>query len=319
MRHVITGGSGFLGQSLAGELLAQGESVVLFDLAPNGLRAPFVQGDITVAADLARLELRPGDVVHHLAARQFAGPVPHKGRDAWFSAVNVAGTERLVAEMVRAGAGRLVFFSTDMTYGQPQYLPVTPDHPQKPLGPYGRSKVAAEAAIRAAAGHGIRATIFRPRLITGPGRLGILAKLFRLIRAGLPVPLIGSGRNRYQMVSVRDCATAAIAAAGKDCPPGPFNLGSETPPTTRELLQGIIDHAGSRSLLLPTPAAMVKAVLAGLDAAGFTLLFPEQFGIADADVLLDTTSTRQELNWRPRNSDIAEMIQAYDAFRAGSP
>jgi nucleoside-diphosphate-sugar epimerase len=62
----------------------------------------------------------------------------------------------------------------------------------------------AEALIRAASAEGIDATIFRPRLITGPGRLGILERLFRLIRAGLPVPLIGGGNNRYQMVSVQD-------------------------------------------------------------------------------------------------------------------
>ena len=87
-----------------------------------------------------------------------------------------------------------------MTYGTPKTCPVPPDHPQNPLGPYGRSKYAAEKILLAT--ESIRATIFRPRLITGPGRLGILGKLFTLIKAGLPVPMIGSGTNRYQMVGV---------------------------------------------------------------------------------------------------------------------
>ena len=78
--------------------------------------------------------------------------------------------------MQELGTRHFVFFSTDMTYGVPQTCPVPPDHPQRPLGPYGRSKVEAERLIRQASA--VRATIFRPRLITGPGRLGIFTKLF---------------------------------------------------------------------------------------------------------------------------------------------
>ena len=63
--------------------------------------------------------------------------------------------------------------------------------------------------------------------------------------------MIGSGKNRYQMVGVDDCARAAILAVEKDCPPGPFNLGSSTPPTTRQLLLSIISSARSRSILIP--------------------------------------------------------------------
>ena len=55
-------------------------------------------------------------------------------------------------------------------------------------------------------------SLFRPRLIIGPGRLGILEKLFKLIDWNLPVPMIGSGRNPYQFISVFDCAEAARLA-----------------------------------------------------------------------------------------------------------
>jgi dTDP-glucose 4,6-dehydratase len=66
--------------------------------------------------------------------------------------------------MLVAGARYLVFFSTDMTYGIPTVFPVSPSHPQNPLGPYGRSKLEAERRIMIAARGGISATIFRPRL-----------------------------------------------------------------------------------------------------------------------------------------------------------
>jgi dTDP-glucose 4,6-dehydratase len=98
------------------------------------------------------------------------------------------------------------------------------------------------------------------------------------------------------------------------CPPGPFNLGSATPPTTRDLLRAIIAHAKSRSFLIPVPAGLLKPVLASMDAVGLTPLFPEQYGIADVDILLDTGDTRQLLGWAPLHGDIDMMTAAYDAF-----
>jgi nucleoside-diphosphate-sugar epimerase len=320
VRQVITGGAGFLGQRLARLLAAKGAPVVLFDLVEPGdasvrRAVSFVQGDVTVAADLDRLDLKPGDVVHHLAARQFGDAVPWRGRYGWFSSVNVAGTREVIAAMTRAGANRMVYVSTDMTYGLPRVIPVPPTHAQRPLGPYGASKLAAERLIKQAGKEGIKATIFRPRLITGPGRLGIFSRLFRLIRRDLPVPLVGNGANRYQMISVDDCARAAARAVELGCPAGPFNLGSASPPTTRELINSIIRHANSRSVVMPTPAPLVKGTLWTLDALGLGLMYPEQFRIADADILLDTSETRRVLGWEPADDDTSSMIAAYRAFR----
>jgi hypothetical protein len=56
-----------------------------------------------------------------------------------------------------------------------------------------------------------------------------------------------------------------------------------------------------------------------LDFAGLTVLYPEQFGIADLDILLDTSATRSELEWEPSIDDIAAMTAAYDAFAANPP
>jgi dTDP-glucose 4,6-dehydratase len=138
--------------------------------------------------------------------------------------------------------------------------------------------------------------------------------LFRLIRGGLPVPLIGSGANRYQMISVDDCARAAVRTVEVGCPAGPFNLGSANPPTARELIKSIIRYANSRSVLIPTPAPLVKAALWTFDALGLPLMYPEQFRIADADIMLDTSETKRVLGWEPADDDITSMIAAYRAF-----
>jgi dTDP-glucose 4,6-dehydratase len=318
MRHIITGGSGFLGRYVAQELSERHEQTLIFDLIAPSVSLPptveFVRGDVRDASDLARLCLGPNDVVYHLAARQFHSGVPRAGRDEWFASVNTAGTSLLLESMARSGTGRLVYFSTDMVYGRPQRTPVSPEHPLQPIGPYGRSKAAAEGIIARHAQGGMKITVLRPRLIIGAGRYGVLQRLFQLIEMGLPVPMIGTGRNHYQMVSVHDCVDAALCAVDVGLPTGPFNLGSTAPPTVRDLLESMIRRAHSRSRLLPTPAGLTKAICTALDGMGLTLLFPEQYQIADLDFIVDTTRTREMLSWTPKYSDHDMMIAAYDDY-----
>ncbi|PIT14343.1 hypothetical protein BGI32_07875 [Snodgrassella alvi] len=317
MRHIITGGSGFTGQILARKLLQAGNEVVNFDIknfndAELEKNSQYIYGDIRSTNDIKKLNLHSDDVVYHLAARQFADAVPKRNRQDWFYEVNVDGTRNILQEMMANGVTRMVFFSTDMTYGMVSSCPVSTDHPQNPLGPYGSGKVEAEKLIRSY--KELNATIFRPRLITGAGRLGVLGKLFRLIALNLPVPMIGNGLNHYQMVSVDDCVSAAMLAWQKNFPRETYNLGSFQPPTTKELLQAVIKHAGSKSFVLPVPSGLIKPVLSALDKLGLTLLYPEQFAIADQNILLDCNKAMQELGWAPSCSDIEAMCAAYDNF-----
>lgn len=318
MRHVITGGSGFVGTYLVRALADRGGKVTVFDVNPptdlTGV-VEFVPGDIRNASDIRKLNLDAHDIVYHLAARQFHLKVPRLGRDRWFADVNMGGTHELLRAMSTGSSRRLVLFSTDMVYGTPGTSPVTNAHPLRPIGPYGRSKVAAERLIGQARGDfGLKASVFRPRLIAGAGRLGILRRLFALIRRGLPVPLVGSGRNYYQMVAVEDCVSAALAAVERGCPEGPFNLGSDNPPTVQELLRNVIERAKSNSPLVPVPAMLLKPTLRLLDQVGLTLLYPEQLTIADLDYVLDTMETKNALSWQPSRSDADILFAAYRDF-----
>jgi dTDP-glucose 4,6-dehydratase len=161
---------------------------------------------------------------------------------------------------------------------------------------------------------GMNITILRPRLILGPGRLGVLKVLFDLIRRGFPVPLIGDGSNQYQMVSVFDCADAAVRAVEKRLPNAQYNLGSKNPPTSRSLLQRLIQKVGSRSFLVSTPARTVKRMLSALDSFGLTVLYPEQFLIADQNYLVDTTNTELELGWTARFGDDEMIMEAFREY-----
>ena len=86
-----------------------------------------------------------------------------------------------------------------MVYGSYTNKKIQEDHPPKPIGFYGLTKFEAEKLILKEVEIGnLNCTIFRPRLIIGPRRLGILKNLFDLIRLNLPVPLIGNGKNIFQ-------------------------------------------------------------------------------------------------------------------------
>jgi len=323
MQHIIFGGNGFVGRYVARDLIDVGERVLVCDL-PNSNRPiydniPVMPVDITDPASVARVPIAPDDIVYNLAARMLHPIIRRRDRYEYFYSVDYHGAVHVIEAMERAGCSRLVQFSTDMVYGRLQTAPpVKTDHPRLPIGEYSASKKALEDLCIAKRSQGLRVSIFRPRLIIGPGRVGILGSLFRLIRANLPVPLVGSGRNRYQMISVFDCASAALCSARKGVVNGEFNLGSESPPIVRELLGELIRHAGSRSFLVPTPAAPLKVVLRLLDRINLPVLVPEQFEIADHDYVVDIESTIRQLDWKPRYGDQEMIFEAYREFTAAA-
>ena len=322
MRYVIVGGNGFVGYHLVKELLRTGKNIVVLDtLRPQADiqdKIMYQEIDIRNQKAVYSFDFTPDDVVVQLAANQYHVKVP-KGEQAmhdYFFGTNLVGTQNLLASMEKHGCKRMIFFSTDMTYGKPQYLAVDTKHPQVPFGYYGASKKAAEEVCRQYREKGFNITIFRPRMILGPGRLGILAKLFRLMDCNLPVPLIGKGKNCYQMVSVFDCVQAIIKCVEHGIPNREYNLGSDNPPTVRELLQNVIKKADSHSVLVSTPGKAVKKTLSIMGILGFPLMYKEQYEIADENYILNITDTKEELGWEPRYNDEDMLYQAYEAYRS---
>lgn len=321
MRHVIFGGNGFVGRHLAELLLARHEEVVICDIHKSDLplyrHAQFVELDITDRAAFERLALGPDDMVYNMAARMLVPILPRWRRRDYFWSVNYYGTKNILDYMRARDCWRMVHFTTDMVYGHMKTPLVDESHPQEPLGPYGGSKKASEELCAAYRSQGFHISIFRPRLIIGPGRLGILKKLFRLIDLNLPVPLIGDGRNRYQFISVFDCASAALCAFDKGVPNREYNLGSRNPPMVKDLLTALIEAAGKRSRLVRTPAGFTKLALNALDAVGMPLMDPEQYLIADEDCILDVSQAERDLGWQPRYHDQEMLWEAYREYRDG--
>ena len=319
MKHVLIGGDGFVGRQLARDLIDRGEQVLVADVHRGETsiyeHAAFLRLDITRAEQVAALELGADDIVYNLAAVMLDPIPPRRRRYAAYMPVNYTGVRYLLDHMRSGDCRKLVHFSTDMVYGPTVTVPQAEDHPVGPFGWYGMSKLASELLCIEYRARGLDVTIFRPRLIIGPGRLGILRKLFRLVDLHLPVPMIGSGDTPYQFISVFDCAEAARIAAEKGCPNRVYNLGSREPPSVRTLLGQLVAAAGSRSVLVPTPAPLVKAVLGSLDALNLPLMDPEQYMIADEHCELDTARIGEELGWLPNHRDDEMLLAAYRTYR----
>jgi dTDP-glucose 4,6-dehydratase len=320
MRHIIFGGDGFVGRHLASKLLADGEEVVVADIAKSALphyrSVRHIRCDVTDPASVAAVGVKGDDMVYNLSAKMLSPIQVRAKRHDFFFPVNYHGTVNIIGAMDKAGAARLVHFTTDMIYGHTVTLPMTEEHPVAPLGEYGLSKLRTEELAAEWRRRGMAISLFRPRLIIGPGRLGILEKLFRLIDWNLPVPMIGSGKNPYQFISVFDCAEACRAAWKAGVPNEAYNLGSLNPPPVRKLLGDLIRHAGSKSILLPTPGWAVKRTLDLLDLMNMPIMDPEQYLIADEDCVLDVSKAGSQLGWVPQYRDEDMLIAAYREYRA---
>ena len=322
---VVFGGAGFLGRALLRRLRAAGAAPIVVDVQapPDRIeRVACLRADISDPRALATLcpRIPEGAVFVNLAARQYHAGVPRTDRQAWFNAVNVDGALHVAELAVRRRAAGLVQFSSDMVYGTPASVPVTESHPQRPNGEYGQSKKLMEAALAdRALKANLALTILRPRLICGPGRLGVFVKLFNLVRRNLPITMIGAGDNHYQMVSVDDCARAAMLAYENGFPRSSFNLGSTPERTVEQLMRDLVHHAGSRSPVLRTPARLLRLALAGLAKLGLEPLYREQYLLADQDFIVDTARARNALGWKPTLDDRDMLLAAYDHWLHNAP
>lgn len=320
MKHIIFGGDGFVGRHLAQKLVADGEEVLVVDIVksdlPHYARCGYMNADVTDRTEVGLVPIEADDMVYNLSAKMLSPIQVRAKRHDFFFPVNYHGTVHIIEAMDRAGAKNLVHFTTDMIYGHTKITPMTEEHPVEPLGEYGLSKWKTEELAHDWRAKGMNISLFRPRLIIGPGRLGILEKLFKLIDANLPVPMIGSGRNPYQFISVFDCAEAARLAWKAGVPNEAYNLGSLNPPPVKKLLGDLIRHAGSKSILVPTPGWAVKRTLDLLDAMNMPLMDPEQYLIADEECVLDVSKGARQLGWVPQYRDEDMLIAAYTEYRA---
>lgn len=130
----------------------RGFDVVVYDNLARGNADAVTAGKLIVGDlhDTDRLDslFKDNDVaaVMHFAALAYVGESVHE--PAMYYKNNVAGTQSLLDAMISNKVKKLVFSSTCATYGVPQELPITEDTPQKPINPYGQSKLMVEQILK---------------------------------------------------------------------------------------------------------------------------------------------------------------------------
>jgi UDP-glucose 4-epimerase len=204
---LVVGGAGYIGSHMVLALEDAGYLPVVFDNLSRGhadavSNAPLVVGDLRSAADLeACFAAHRVDLVMHFAALAYVGESVTEPELYYQN--NVVGALNLLSAMRKHGLRRFVFSSSCSTYGEPEHVPIAETHPQRPINPYGRTKLIIEQALADYAGvHGLQSVSLRYFNAAGcdpDGRAGerhdpethliplVLAEALRTKNGGKPV------------------------------------------------------------------------------------------------------------------------------------
>jgi nucleoside-diphosphate-sugar epimerase len=304
MRYLVTGATGLVGSHVVDHLLERGQAVralVRQSTAAEALRQRGVEahrGDLADGADLGAVMAGVDVVVHCAAVVQVAG----QPRDVW--AVNVEGTERLLAASAAAGLHRFVHLSSVAVYGNPS-PPVAEDAAKKPAGPYGKSKWAAEEALwRYHAERGLPGVALRPCAIYGGQDRHAWPVLWRLARMRV-IPLPRGGARLVDLVHVSDVVETVMAAATLPAAAGhAYNVTDGETHSYRDVILAASQITGRRPLIVSIPPpALAVALWIGSRlpslrrvSAGRGLQLARTL---DVDLHYSIEAARRDLGYRP--------------------
>ena len=252
-RVLVTGASGFVGRPLVAALLRAGYAVRAVTRRqisfPDSVEAAIVP-DFINPIDWNPV-LRGVDVIVHLA-----GEI-HDTAYSEFDQINWIATQRLAHAAKGAGIYRFVYVSSVRAQvGASAMHAVREQDEPCPINQYGRSKLAAERAIRAA---GVPFTIFRPVVVYGPHPKGNMRTLVRLARSSLPLPVF---RNRRSLLAVDNLISAIIFALNNPVTIGETYLVADSKAMTiGEILTMLRKIQGRSSSTISVPQVIVRLLL----------------------------------------------------------
>ncbi len=312
MKTLVTGGSGYFGEVVVQRLLERGDSVRVFDLVDNEDRPAHVElmrGDVRDRESVRRA-MAGVEVVHHNVAQV---PLAKNRHEFW--SVNVDGTRIVLDEALKAGVRKVVLVSSSAIYGVPASNPVTLATRPEPREAYGRAKLEGEEYAKTVTSRGLSVSVVRPRTILGHGRLGIFQILFEWVRKSRPVYLLGSGHNRYQFVHADDLAAACLLADARK-ENDVLLCGTDRFGTMRDLLEGLVAHAGSRSPVRSLPFGPTVAAMKVTSKLGVSPLGDYHSLMYGREMYFDITSTSEAIGWKPKFSNAEMIADSYDWYVA---
>ena len=321
MRILVTGGAGYIGGFTARRLLARGHTVTVYDNLTAGHRSN-IPADNLVVGDLKDIDhvdhllvVNRIDAVLHFAASTSVGEsVTHPAK---FYQNNLLNSLNLLERVRRHAIPRFVFSSTAAVYGTPEVIPLTEDHPLKPVNPYGQTKLAFEAMLRDySAAYGTGTTALRYFNAAGasadaaygeahdPETHLIPLVLFTALGKRPRIDIFGTdydtadGTCIRDYVHVEDLAEAHVLALEKQVEGKSvaYNVGSGTGNSVREVIR--------------TCEAVSGKAISVHEA-------PRRAG--DPPVLVASAEKlKRELGWSPKFPDLRSIVEtAWDWHRKG--
>lgn len=311
MKLAITGGAGFLGYHLCNELSDKFEEIFVLDIAGIDNReypvnAKYFNVDVR-SLDQLNDVFKNADVVIHAAA---ALPL-WKKKDIFD--ININGTRNVLEAAKNNSVKRVVYVSSTAVYGIPKEHPLYENSRLMGVGPYGESKIKAEEICQQYRDKGMVVSIIRPKSFIGTGRLGVFQILYDWIEAGKKIPIIGNGRNLYQLLDVEDLVDAVYLLITSpeqkvnDC----FNVGAQKFSTVKEDVGALCDYAATGARVMPTPAWAVKFLLALFDKLHLSPLYKWIYATADKDSFVSSDKIISKLGWTPKYSNKDALIKSY--------
>ncbi|NBS67468.1 NAD-dependent epimerase/dehydratase family protein [bacterium] len=299
---IVTGGAGFIGSHIVDALIARGDEVTVIDIAPphplwGNTAATYIQRDIRDEhlADVC-IDVRPEAVIH-LAAHvddRVSVIEPVENADH-----NIIGTINVLDAARVAGAKRVVFASTGVTYGEQENIPISEDAICRPLTPYAVSKLTGERYLRyfslqlGLSGCALRlANVYGPRQ-DGSKECGAIAIFTKKLLQGERPFINGTGETTRDYVHVAD-VTRAFLLALESTEETVMNVGTGKETTTKKIFDLVAQAVGGNASALSRPEVT--------DAV--------------ARIALSAKKAEQVLGWRPERGieqGIQETVQWYKA------
>lgn len=316
---LITGGTGFIGSALTRAALERG-----WEVRRLGRDFSRAVGGTSVHCDLRD---RPGvlaacagvDTVFHVGA--LSAPW---GDPAEFQAVNVGGTENVLAGCREHGIQRLVHVSSPSVVfeGRDQLqLPDSAPYPKRFASVYSQTKKLAEDRVNAAFSEGwLRGVILRPKAVFGPGDTSLLPRLIAAARAGR-LPRIGSGKNRVELTYCDNVVDALLLAANThgEALGKTFTITNQEPVLLWDVIAQVLAGQGIAWKPKPLPLPLALAVASVMEwrarqTGREPLLTRYTVQLLACTQTYDTEPARRLLGYTPRVSlaeGIARTIQAH--------
>ena len=316
---LVTGGAGYVGSHFVMAALKAGKDVVVFDSLELGHieiierlknygNLKFVQGNLKNLDDIRGVFMSNKiDEVAHFAAYALVEESVKNPQKYYYN--NVYGTLNLLNAMIEFGAKKIVFSSTAATYGEPNYTPIDENHPQKPINPYGMSKLMVEKILDDYdKAYGIRSVRLRYFNVSGADSEGIIGEWHNPETHLIPNVLKATAEKTFKMfgtdyntkdgtcvrdyINVEDLAQAHLKALEYLSNGGEtnfFNLGTKDGNSVKEVFSVCEQVKGEKIPLEECPRRAGDPAI----------------------LVADNSKAKEILNWMPQKSLTDSVESAY--------